>query len=74
MGMLPTQVSPESIAEYFTSLATVLDGIPTSFVQNTDEVGHADWPDAHADTIYAPLIAVPTYRPLQSVEPGSASF
>jgi hypothetical protein len=53
MEILRTQSSPESIAEYFPSLVTVLDHIPISFVWNMGEIGHADWPDAHADTVYA---------------------
>jgi hypothetical protein len=54
MEVLRTHVSPESIAEYFTILAMVLDGIPTSFGWNMDEVGHVDSPDAQADTVYTP--------------------
>jgi hypothetical protein len=54
MEMLRTQLSLESVAEYFTSLATVLDGIPTSFVWNMDEFGPSDWLDAQANTVYNP--------------------
>jgi hypothetical protein len=39
-------------------MVTVLDGIPTSLVWNMDEVLHADWPDTHANTGYATLIAM----------------
>jgi hypothetical protein len=33
----------------------ILHGIPSKFVRNIDEIGHADWPNAHSDT----LVAVP---------------
>jgi hypothetical protein len=48
------QVQQEDLVAYFSSLQGVLDGVPPEFVWNMDEIGHADWPDAHDETIFVP--------------------
>jgi hypothetical protein len=60
MEMLRIQVFRNSIANYFAILARILGVIPACFVWNMDEVVHADWRHAHANTAYVTLIAVPT--------------
>lgn len=40
--------------EYFVALRNAIDGVPTSFVWNMDEIGHSDWADAHPETVYVP--------------------
>jgi hypothetical protein len=48
------EVSAEIIAEYFENLEHVLNGIRSEFVRNMNEIEDADWPNAHAETVYVP--------------------
>jgi hypothetical protein len=48
------EVSAEIIAEYFENFPHVLNGICSEPVWNMDEIGDADWPDAHPETVYVP--------------------
>jgi hypothetical protein len=52
MEIQQVQASPETLIEYFDNLQRILGGVRRVFVWNMDEIGHADWPDAHPDIVY----------------------
>jgi hypothetical protein len=43
------------ISDYFTALGELLGRVPSRFLSNMDEDSHADWPDAHPETVYVPI-------------------
>jgi hypothetical protein len=54
MEIQRAQVSPEALIEYFDNHQRILSGVWGEFIWNMDEIGHADWPDAHPDIVYVP--------------------
>jgi hypothetical protein len=52
MDLQRARVSPDGILQYFHKLSIALDGIPSSFIWNMDEMEHVDSSDAHPDIIY----------------------
>jgi hypothetical protein len=58
------EVSAEIIAEYFENLQHVPNGIRSEFMWNMNEIGHADWPDAHPETVYVPHAYMDSTSPI----------
>jgi hypothetical protein len=54
MEMQRVHVTVEALMEYFSTLPKAIDDLPTAFIWNMDEIGHSDWADAHADTMFVP--------------------
>jgi hypothetical protein len=63
MEIQRAQVSPEALSEYFDNDQRILSGVPSESAENMDEIGHADWPDAHPDIVYVlPDYSHPKFR------------
>jgi hypothetical protein len=54
MEIQRAQVFPEALIEYFDNLQRIHSGVRSEFAWNIDEIGNADWPDAHPDIVSVP--------------------
>jgi hypothetical protein len=54
MEALRMQVTPQEISDYFGVLMRTVNGMPSHFVFNMDEMGHETWADSGASVCYVP--------------------
>jgi hypothetical protein len=51
-------ITPDAIVDYLRRAIEGIDGLPTHFIFNTDEMGHQEWADRHEQTGFVPAYHV----------------